>query len=54
MEIKNKNNIYINCEYCSNQYRKYSLKQHLTRCKSKIEFDKNQIIKIIEVYINLI
>ena len=40
------NNIYLNCEYCSNQYRKYSLKQHLLRCKSKIEYDKNQIIKI--------
>lgn len=56
MDIKNKMNIYVKCEYCSYEYRKYSLKQHLLRCKSKIEFDKNQIIKInsskkfIEIY----
>ena len=34
------------CEYCLNEYRKSSLKQHLTRCKAKIEYDKNEIIKI--------
>jgi hypothetical protein len=33
------------CEYCKNTYRKYGLKPHYSRCKSKIEFDKNQILK---------
>lgn len=32
------------CEYCLSNFR--ALKPHLTRCKAKIEFDKNQIIKI--------
>jgi len=31
------------CEYCLNNFR--VLKQHQLRCKSKIEYDKNQLIK---------
>jgi len=45
--IQNKpEKINIKCEYCSNIYRKSSLKQHLMRCKAKIEYDKNEVIKI--------
>ena len=40
------NKVNVKCEYCSNEYRKASLKQHLSRCKMKIEHDKNEIIKI--------
>lgn len=37
--------INVKCNYCSNEYRKTSLKQHLLRCKMKIEQEKNEIIK---------
>ena len=36
----------VKCEYCLNDYRKNSLKQHLTRCKSKIEYDNLNINRI--------
>jgi len=42
----NKPKLNIKCEYCLNVYRKSSIKQHLLRCKEKIEYDKNEIIKI--------
>ena len=40
-----KKNKFEKCDYCQSEFRKYGLKPHLQRCKAKIEYDKNNIIK---------